>query len=243
MKNVLVTGASSGIGRAIAEKFHDNGYFVYLLARDPKRLGELSAQLSNSKSIHCDLADPKQIADLPKQVDFQKLEILVNNAGIYFTKPAEEFLTADWQTLYQVNVFAPAQLSGLVLPHFKAKKSGSIVMVTSTLGSKPVPLTSAYSSSKAALQNLAMTLALEAAPYGIRVNSVAPGIVETPIHGFDTLSGDRRNQVMATMNTLQPLARMGQPRDIAEAVYFLGTDSSSWTTGATFNVDGGINIK
>lgn len=243
LKHALITGASSGIGYATAQKFHRAGYFTYLLARDSQRLSELHQQLPNSKIITCDLTNSKQIENLPNQIDFSRLDVLVNNAGIYFSKAAEDFSAFDWNLMFQVNVFSVAQLSALALPHFKRNRKGSIVMISSTLAHKPTPLTSAYSASKAAIQNLTRTLALECAPFNVRVNCVSPGIVETPIHKLDKLDPEARKKRSTLMHSLQPLARMGKPTDIAEAIYFLGTESSAWTTGSILDVDGGINIQ
>lgn len=242
-KTALITGASSGIGYATAQKFHQAGYFIYLLARDQQRLTELHLQLPNSKIISCDLSNPNQIENLPSQIDFSTLDVLVNNAGIYFSKASDEFSQSDWSLMFQVNVFSVAQLSALAITHFKRANRGTIVMISSTLAHKPTPMTSAYSASKAAIQNLTKTLALECAPFNIRVNCVAPGIVETPIHNLAKLDLETRKKQSQLMHSLQPLSRMGKPSDIAEAVFFLGTDASSWTTGAILDVDGGINIK
>lgn len=242
-KTALITGASSGIGYATAQKFHQAGYFVHLLARDQKKLTELHQQLPNSKIIVCDLSDPKQIENLPNQINFSTLDVLINNAGIYFSKAGDEFSLADWSLMFQVNVFSVAQVSALAISHFKRSNKGSIVMISSTLAHKPTPMTAAYSASKAAIQNLTKTLALEGAPFNIRVNCVAPGIVETPIHNLAKLDLETRQKRADLMHSLQPLARMGKPMDIAEAVFFLGSEASSWTTGSILDVDGGINIK
>ncbi len=242
-RTALITGASSGIGYATAQRFHLAGYFIYLLARDQQRLTELHRQLPNSKIISCDLSDPKQIENLPNQIDFSTLDVLVNNAGIYFSRAGDEFSQSDWSLMFQVNVFSVAQLSALAISQFKRSKRGSIVMISSTLAHKPTPMTAAYSASKAAIQNLTKTLALEGAPFNIRVNCVSPGIVETPIHNLAKLDVEARQKRADLMHSLQPLARMGKPNDIAEAVYFLGSEASAWTTGSILDVDGGINIK
>lgn len=243
MKHVLVTGASSGIGRAISQKFHQTDHFIYLLARNHERLDQLHRDLPNSTIVTCDLSDPKQIERLPSKIDFNKIDILINNAGVYFNKPNEEFTNDEWCSLFQINFLATAHLSALIFPCFKRKRNGCITMISSTLASRPVANTAAYSASKAAIQSLTQTLALEGAPYGIRVNCVAPGIVETPIHKLNLLDPESRKNTESKMHAMQPLARMGRGQDIAEAVWFLSSDLSAWTTGTVLNVDGGINIK
>lgn len=245
-KAVVVTGASGGIGSAIAHEYAKNGYFVYLMGRNKEALQQVAMGCRFGASIEsCDLQDK---AALHKRIDemisnkIHRIETLVNNAGIYSRGTTEGTDLKIWQTLFEVNLFSAVEITKEFIPYFKNYGGGSIVNITSTLGSKPTAETAAYSASKAAMINWTLSLALELAPHQIRANCISPGIVETPIHGLDQLSPDERLQTIKKIDPLQPLGRIGQPQDIAKAAYFLGSPDSSWTTGALLNVDGGINI-
>lgn len=147
-----------------------------------------------------------------------------------------------WLRQFEVNLMGPVRIARALFPYFKEHGGGSIVNVASTLGMRPTGPTSAYSASKAAMINWTQSLALEGGPAKIRANCVCPGIVDTPIHSFHSLQNLQKEQTLAQLNPLQPLGRIGQPEDVAKAVYFLGSDLSSWTTGSILAVDGGINL-
>lgn len=245
-KAALITGASSGIGAATAIEFSKNGYFVYLMGRNKERLEKTALQCRSGASIlSCDITD---VAALSKRINealqtkIHKIEVLVNNAGIYENHSTETGSDEIWLRQYEVNVLGPVRLVRAFFPYFKKQGGGSIVNVASTLGLRPQGPTSAYSATKAALVNWTQSLALEGGADKIRANCVCPGIIDTPIHSFHQLEIEKKNQVLGQMNPLQPLGRIGSPEEIAKAIYFLGSELSSWTTGAILSVDGGINL-
>ena len=245
-KAALITGAGSGIGRAAAIEFSKNGYFVYLMGRNKERLTETALECRHGASIvSCDLKD---LAALNKRLDevltakIHRVEVLVNNAGIFHQHDVEGGNDEIWMEEFEVNLLGPVRLTRAFFPYFKQQGGGSIVNVSSTLGIRPSANTQSYSAVKAGMINWTQSLAQEGGSHKIRVNCVCPGIVDTPIHSFHKLEGEKRTQALESMKGLQPLGRIGSPEDIAKAIYFLGSDQSSWTTGAILSVDGGINL-
>lgn len=245
-KAALITGASSGIGSSTAIEFSKNGYFVYLMGRNRERLEEVALKCRSGASIvSCDLTD---LAALNKRLDeitsakIHRVEVVVNNAGIYENHSTEEGSDDIWRRQYEVNLLGPVRIARAFFPYFKAMGGGSFVNVASTLGLRPQGPTSSYSATKAAMVNWTQSLALEGGPAKIRANCVCPGIVDTPIHSFHNLPEDQKQQTLDKMGSLQPLGRIGTPEDVAKAIYFLGSEQSAWTTGAILSVDGGINL-
>lgn len=243
---VLISGASSGIGAATAIQFSKHGYFVYLLGRNEERLNEVALQCLNGASLlKADLNNELQVHRYTQHL-FERpdtrLEVLVNNAGIF---KQHHFLDQGldiWHEQFETNLFASLRLTQKILPLFLKLGQGSIINVSSTLGLKPTGNTGAYSASKAAMVSWTHSLALELGPKNIRVNCVCPGIVDTPIQAFHHLSPVDKARVLDEMKALQPLQRVGTPAEIAESIFFLGSDKSSWTTGAVLAVDGGIQL-
>ncbi len=246
-KAVLVTGASSGIGRATAFEFARQGYFVYLMGRNKERLEETALQCcSGACLLSCDLRDSAQVANRLKEVfenPLYSMEILINNAGIFKTHSMEEGTDEIWTEQFEVNLLAAVRLTRLFIPYFRKKQKGSIVNISSTLGLRPNSNTGAYSALKAAMINWTQSLALEAGSYGVRVNCICPGIVDTPIHSFSGLPNSQKQNILDQMAKLQPLGRIGTAEDLAKSIYFLGSELSAWTTGAVLSVDGGINLQ
>lgn len=246
-KAALITGASSGIGQATAIEFAKHGYFVFLMGRDKARLEETALQCSAGACLlSCDLTDPAAVQKRLVEVfenPLYRTEVLVNCAGIFKTHSMEEGSDELWDNMYQANLLAPVRLTRLMIPYFKKHQKGSIVNVASTLGMRPSSNTGAYSALKAAMINWTLSLAQEAGAYGVRVNCVSPGIVDTPIHAFHGLEDPQKKHRLAEMAKLQPLGRIGTPEDLAKSIYFIGSDLSSWTTGAILPVDGGINLQ
>ncbi|WII70996.1 SDR family oxidoreductase [Bdellovibrio sp. 22V] len=246
-KAALITGASSGIGAAIAIEYSKNGYFVYLMGRDKERLQEVALKCrSGATLLSCDMTDE---AALNKRLDevlsmkVHRVEVVVNNAGIFERHTTEEGSDEIWRRQFEINMIAPLRVARAFFPYFKQHGGGNIVNISSTLGMRPQGPTSAYSAAKAAMINWTQSLALEGGPFNIRANCVCPGLVDTPIHSFHSLPKEEKAQALEGMKNLQPLGRIGVPEDVARAAYFLGSDLSSWITGAILPVDGGINLK
>lgn len=246
MKAALITGASGGIGAATAIEYGKNGYFVYLMGRNRENLEQVAMRCRSGASIvSCDINDDAALHKRLQEMltaKIHKIEVVVNNAGIFKNQTTEESSDEMWLEQFKTNLFAPVKIIRAFMPYFKAQGGGSIVNIGSTLGSKPTANTAAYSASKAALMNWTQSLALEGGPFNIRANVVNPGIVDTPIHSFHTLPENQKSAALSSMAHLQPLGRIGTPEDVAKAAYFLGSPASAWTTGAVLSVDGGINI-
>lgn len=245
-KAVLITGASSGIGAATAKLFASNGYFVFLMGRNEERLQEVAIECKSGASIlKADITDSakldKYIKHLYERPEVD-LQVLVNNAGIFEMHSFEDKGLEIWRQQFEVNLFGSVAITQGILPLFKKKKKGSIVNVASTLGVHPKAKMSAYSASKAAMIAMTQALAHEVGHDGIRVNCVAPGIVDTPIHSFHTKTSAEKDQILKPRMDIQPIPRIGSSEEIAQAIYFLGSDLSSWTTGSTLMVDGGISL-
>lgn len=242
-KIALITGASSGIGRQIAIDLSLKGFECVLLGRDEKKLSEVQAQCLNSKSYVLDLASSEKI-DMTSNQILNELSavknqhvVLVNNAGIVERASFENTELKSWIKQFQTNLFGPVQFTKNLIPFLGRQKSSRIINISSTLGIKPIADTSAYSSTKAAMNNWTLSLALELAPKKILVSAICPGIIETPIQDFYKTENV---SLRKTLDALQPLGRVGQAQDISKMTVFLSDPSNDWITGAIFPIDGGI---
>jgi NAD(P)-dependent dehydrogenase (short-subunit alcohol dehydrogenase family) len=236
MKSVVITGAGSGIGKATALLFARNNYHVFLLGRDSRKLRITHLDCGDATSIACDITKPEEVDAAVKQMlaTNKNIEIIVNNAGTFTYGPFDQQTDSDWINQFQIHILGATRLTRGFWPSFVKNKKGSIVNVSSTLGVRPTAGTGAYSAMKAAQISWTQSLALEGASHGIRVNCVAAGIVDTPIHPPGSV---------LQMQNAQPLGRVGKPEEIAQAIYFLSSENSAWTTGSILHVDGGINLS
>ncbi|MGE0632097.1 MAG: SDR family NAD(P)-dependent oxidoreductase [Pseudobdellovibrionaceae bacterium] len=245
MRSVIVTGAGTGIGAATAKLFSKNGYHAFLLGRRKEYLENVAKECSHSSVIPCDLTKAEDVNNAVSQILLNKklsIEVLVQNAGIFERHSFAEGSDELWRNQFETNLFGAVRLTRAIWPYFAEKRKGSVVMVSSTLGMKPAGGMTAYCATKAAMISLTQSLAIEGGPLGIRVNCVAPGIVDTPIHSFHSMDSLEKETTLAQMSSLQPLGRIGTSEEIATSIFFLGSDQSSWTTGSTLAVDGGINL-
>lgn len=243
-KRVLVTGASSGIGRATAERFLEAGAEVALVGRRKEALLEVAAAAAQGPGrahvLVADLTDDRQCEQCLEQAVaiMGGLDVLVNAAGILRSGSLETTSLEMWDEMMRINLRSIFYLMKLAVPHLE-KTRGAIVNVSSVTGLRSFPGVLAYCVSKAALDQLTRCAALELAPKGIRVNAVNPGVVRTNLHRAGGMSPEEYAAFLERSRTTHPLGRVGEPREVAELIYFLASDRASWITGATVSIDGG----
>jgi len=246
-KVALVTGASSGIGKATALRLASEGAKVAVTARREERIKELVSEItSDSGSAHAIPADLTSKEDRERIVDetaeqFDGLDVLVNAAGVIAYGTIEDTTLEDWQKMYEINVVSVFHLMQLSLPHIIARK-GNIVNVSSVNGLRSFPGLIAYNSSKSALDQLTRCAALELAPKEVRVNNVNPGVVVTELHRQAGLDEKKYAEFLERSKTTHPIGRVGNPEDLAALIAFLASDEAGWITGDTVSIDGGRHL-
>lgn len=240
-KVVLVTGASSGIGRAIAIEVSKMGASVILTARNRERLEEVLGNMDNSQQhqiIVGDLSNEEGLSHLVQSVE-RPLDGLVHCAGFTIPKPFQFVSEKDLNSIMRVNYTAPALLSQQLLKKKKITKGASIVFISSISGVWVSYVAgSLYSGSKGAVNGLAKGLAIELASKLIRVNCVNPGMIETNILEGGEITEDQLKEDAKRY----PLGRYGKPEEVAHAVIYLLSDASSWVTGSNLLIDGGYTL-
>ena len=241
-KFLLVTGASSGIGRSIAVECSKHGASVIITGRDEARLKETLSQMetsSNHQYIVSDLIDDAALNGLVAMIP-QKIDGLVNCAGVSVTKPFKFMTKDDVDKIMNVNFRASLFLTQSLIKSKKINKGASIVFVSSVSGVYVSFVGgSIYSASKGAINGLTKSLALELATSSIRVNSVTPGMIETDFLNENSVVSEMKNEDMKNY----PLKCYGKPEDVAYGVIYLLSDASKWVTGSNLLIDGGLTLK
>ena len=236
-KAALVTGASGGIGAAIARALHAQGATVVLSGTRGDALAALAAELGERAHVcPADLADPAAADALVAAAEAAAgpLAILVNNAGLTRDMLALRMTDTDWQAVLEVDLSAPFRLARAALRGMVRRRAGRIISIGSVVGSTGNPGQANYAAAKAGLLGMTKALAQEVASRGITVNAVAPGFVVTPM--TDKLSEQQKARIGGAI----PLGRLGAPEDIAAAVVYLASEEAGWVTGATLHVNGGM---
>lgn len=236
-KRALVTGASGGIGGAIARVLHEAGATVGLSGTRVKPLEALAADLGERAHVlPCDLSDSAAVDALPKQAAeaMGGVDILVNNAGITRDNLFMRMSDEEWQSVIDVNLTATFRLCRGVLRGMMKARWGRIVNISSIVGATGNPGQGNYAASKAGVIGMSKSLAQEVASRGITVNAVAPGFIATAM--TDKLNDDQK----ARINAQIPAGRMGEPGEVAAAVLYLASPEAAYVTGATLHVNGGM---
>lgn len=236
-KTALVTGASGGIGGAIAKALHAQGAIVGLNGRNKEALEKLAAEMGDRCFVFAsDLSTAQAADDLVKTAEEQMggIDILINNAGLTRDGLFMRMKDEDWQVVQDVNLTAPFRLSRAVIKGMMKKRFGRVINITSVVGVTGNPGQANYCASKAGLIGMSKSMAAEVASRGITVNCVAPGFIATAM--TDVLTDDQRAKINATI----PAGEMGSPEDIAAACVYLASDGARYVTGQTVHVNGGM---
>ena len=244
-KVAIITGSGQGIGKAIAERFSAEGLAV-IIADNNAETGnhvahEITKKGGSARFVHCDVADELNVSNLIAETMnfFGAIDILVNNAATAVYKTVEDITLTEWDKVLAVNLRSMYLTTRYCFPKMKLRGGGSIISLSSIHAHTTSTNNSPYAASKGAVSSLVRALALEGASYHIRVNSISPGAIATPmlLENWGTIDPDTHPFVQRI-----PLKRFGRPEEIASIAYFLSTDASSYMTGSDLIVDGGLSI-
>jgi NAD(P)-dependent dehydrogenase (short-subunit alcohol dehydrogenase family) len=250
-KVVLITGAAGGLGKALAHSFAQEDYKLFLTDKNEQRLKEVMEELTAkgypvaSEAMNlADVSGPETIAERAFRT-YGRIDVLVNNAGVAQCKPFWELTEADWDMVFDVNVKALFFMLRATAKHM-LKQGGCIVNVASVAGRLPRPPVMHYAASKAAVISITRSAAQALADHNIRVNAVAPGMIDTEMFAAMRSDLEKPSPHSAATKidvTIVPLGRIAQPQEIAPTVVFLASDASNYITGQTLNVCGGISMN
>ncbi len=243
-KAIIVTGATSGIGRATALRFAAAGASVAAVGRSESALSQVAEAIQQiggkALPLRADLLQEVEAARIVSETaqSFGRIDVLVNAAGHIASGTIESTTLEAWDKMLDINLRSVFKLTQRALP-FLVESSGNVVNVSSVTGVRSFPGVLAYCVSKAALDQLTRCAALELAAKGVRINAVNPGVVVTEIHKRGGMSEETYAAFLEHSKTTHPLGRVGNAEEIAELIFFLASERASWITGATYSIDGG----
>lgn len=254
MQIIVVTGATSGIGRATAARFGRDGAAVLAVGRQARVLDEVAQQVEQAGGRCVPFAADVTAAEAPDAIvaqavhAFGGLTTLVNAAGIIATGTVENTPDTAWDEMLDINLRAPFRLMRAATPHLVAAQraattpTASVVNVSSVTGLRAFPGVLAYCVSKAGVDQLTRCAALELAAQGVRVNAVNPGVVVTNLHRRSGVNAENYAAFLERSKQTHPLGRPGEPEEIADLIAFLASDRAGWITGETISIDGGRHL-
>jgi len=242
-KVVLVTGANSGIGEAIAVAFQEAGATVFAIARRQEALEAARARHPDIHWLRADVANAKEVsATVASAVsEAGRLDVVVNNAGVFRFAPLDQSTEELVRGQFEANVYGTTFVAQAALPALRASR-GTIVNISSPVGHKPAPGGAHYAASKAAVESLTRSWALELAPHGIRVNAIAPGPIDTPGFEKSGIPPEALPAVKEAFVKQVPLGRMGSSEEVARWVVAIADPSTTWLTGQVLSIDGGMSL-
>lgn len=238
MKTAIITGASRGIGRAVAYALADEGYFTVINYRKNQETAEKIAYETGGVAICADISDKEQVDRMTAEVLAKagRIDVLVNNAGVSISGLFTEISPQDEQLIWNVNVQGTINCTKSVLPSMINQKKGNIINISSMWGQTGASCEVHYSASKAAIIGFTKALAKEVGPSGINVNCIAPGFIMTDMNAHCS------SEIIENLKYETPLEKLGTPEDIARSVVFLASENSSFITGQVLGVNGGFVI-
>jgi len=242
LKLAIVTGGASGLGLAATKKLIENNIRTIIIGRNETNLAEVSDALGVlCNYIVFDLGNLKGIPQLVAEIndEYGQIDVLVNNAGINLKKPFTEVTDEEFQEIIQTNLTSVFVLSREVVKVMLQTGAGSIINISSMAAQYGIPYVIAYTAAKTGIEGMTRAMAVELSPKGIRVNCVAPGFIATNMSAKALDNDPERKQKVLSRT---PMGKLGDPEDVAEAIYYLASDAAKFVTGVILPVDGGNSI-